>query len=147
MEISKLRVPIVAQQVKNWTGIHEDVGLIPGLTQWVKDRALPQAAVSFKDAAQIWCGCGCGLAGRCSFNLTPSLGNSICHRCGPKKKKKKEVAELYRAKMSVFHSCAKCVAPWSGWALSCSERAVAPGTVFLCVGYPILAIWRCLLPK
>ena len=33
-------VPVVAQQVKNPTSIHEDVGLIPGLTQWVKDLAL-----------------------------------------------------------------------------------------------------------
>ena len=33
-------VPVVAQQVKNPTSIHKDVGLIPGLTQWVKDLAL-----------------------------------------------------------------------------------------------------------
>ena len=32
-------VPIVAQQVKNLTSLHEDEGLIPGLTQWVKDLA------------------------------------------------------------------------------------------------------------
>ena len=35
-----LGVPIVDQQVKNPTSIYEDVGLIPGLTRWIKDLAL-----------------------------------------------------------------------------------------------------------
>ena len=53
-------VPIVAQQVKNPTSIHENAGLIPRLILWVKNPALPQDAVEVVHAAQIWYGCGIG---------------------------------------------------------------------------------------
>ena len=38
-------VPFVVQWVKNLTSVREDVGLIPGLAQGVKDLALPLAVV------------------------------------------------------------------------------------------------------
>ena len=39
----------------------KDEGLVLGLTQWVKDLALLQAAAYVTDAAQIHCCCGCGV--------------------------------------------------------------------------------------
>lgn len=51
----KVGVPLVAQWVKSV----EDVGSMPGPTQWVKDQALPQAVAEVTDVAQILCPCGC----------------------------------------------------------------------------------------
>jgi len=41
----QMGVPNVPQWVENPTSIREDVDLIPGLAQWVKDLALLQAAM------------------------------------------------------------------------------------------------------
>ena len=66
----------------------EDVGFIPGVTQWVKDLALLQSVVQVTDETQIWCCGSCGEASNYSSDSTPSLETSICQVCGHKKKKK-----------------------------------------------------------
>ena len=47
---TKRGVPLVAQWVKNQHSVGEDQGSIPGLAQWVKDLALPQAT----DLLLLW---------------------------------------------------------------------------------------------
>ena len=63
-----LEVPVVGQWVKNPTSIHEDVGSILSLAQWVKDLMLLPAVAQIADAVWIWCGCGVGLQLQLRFN-------------------------------------------------------------------------------
>ena len=70
--------------IKNLTSIHEDMGLIPGLAQWVRVR----------HCCELWCSSQTRLgssvsvaveqASNYSSNWTPSLGTSTCRGCSPK---------------------------------------------------------------
>ena len=55
-------VPVMAQWLKNPTGNHEVVGLVPGLAWWVEDLVLPEVVVWVADTAQIWHCCGSGMS-------------------------------------------------------------------------------------
>ena len=75
----RFRILIVTQCVMNPTGIHKDTDSIPGLTHWVKDLVLLQAAAQVADGAHIWCCCGCGVSWQ--LQLDPQPGNFMCRTC------------------------------------------------------------------
>ena len=78
--------------VTNPTSIHEDVGLIPSLCQWVKDSGCCE--LSCRSQTQLGSWVAVAVAGSCSSDSIPGLGISICCRCDPKKKRKKKKKKI-----------------------------------------------------
>ena len=113
----------MAKQVKDQTLFCEDVGLIPGHVQWVKDPTLLQAVVE----AQIRCCHGYGIGHSCS-NFTPGSGTSICYRCGCKKKKRGR-----GKKKSIL-------LPSPGEILACAGFSAPPPPPRTCLSHPGLQV-------
>ena len=81
--------------VMSLTSNHENVGLIPGLDQWVKDPVLPWAVCRSQMRLR-------SCIAMAVSNLTPRLGNSICCRYAPKKKKKKKRYRTLLSSLRVY---------------------------------------------
>ena len=81
--------------VKNLTSIHDDAGLIPGLSQ----------RSGIRNCHELWCrwqrrlgsllAVAVAVAGSCSSDLTPSLRTYMCHRYSPEKQKKKKSSDQF----------------------------------------------------
>ena len=66
IKLSMVRVPVMAQELT-----HEDMGLIPGLAQWVKDQVSLWAVVQVTDMVWIPHCCGSGIGWWLQLQFNP----------------------------------------------------------------------------
>ena len=66
---------------------------IPGLTPWVKNLLLPQAAPQVTEVARIWCCCGCGISQLLPLQFNPKPGNFLMPLVLPLRKRKQKLKE------------------------------------------------------
>ena len=76
--LNRLRTRLVSIRIQVWS-----LASLSGLRIWCCHKLWRGLQMRLGSGIAVW---GLGLS--CSFNSTPSLGTLICHRCGPKKKKK-----------------------------------------------------------
>ena len=88
----------------NLTKNREVEGSIPGLTQWVKDRAFLWAVVSVADVAQIWCSCSSYSSDWTSIcrGSSPRNGNNNNNNKKTKDKKKKNPTTVAQVAVEVW---------------------------------------------
>ena len=79
-------------KIRTQHSVCEDVCLIPGLAQWVKDPAWPWAVASVAGVARIWCCCGCLVDLQLQLQFRP-LTRHYLHAAGMALKKEKKVSK------------------------------------------------------
>ena len=114
-----LEFPLWLSRLRTQCCLSEDMGLIPGLAQWVKDPGIAVNCGVGHRCSLNWCCRGYGIGFSCNFDLTPGLGIYVCCWCGPKKERKRERERYQRANFLLPSS----LPPSLSYALSLQRRS------------------------